>query len=97
VINTQGLREELISKNEEMWLGLQAVTTSLDMRTKNLREELSAKIEETQLGLQTSLDTRTKNLCEELDGEILDNRIHMKATKSKPELSLNVATAQEPT
>jgi hypothetical protein len=61
-------QEELISKTEEMWQGLQVVTTTL------LHEDLNPNFEE------TSLDTRTENLFEEFDWETLDTRIHVWTT-----------------
>jgi hypothetical protein len=62
---TQGLHEELNTEIEKTQLGLQAVTTSLNMWTKNLRKELDmetldmkrqttkALVETTGCGLET--------------------------------------------
>jgi hypothetical protein len=42
----QGLSEEFVVKVEQMQLGLQAVMTSFDMRTKDLCKEFSVEIQE---------------------------------------------------
>lgn len=48
----QGLSEELVVKVEEMQLGLQAVMTSFDTRTKNLYKEIRMDIQEAGINIK---------------------------------------------
>jgi hypothetical protein len=76
---TQGVNVKV----EEMHLGLQAVTMSLDTLNKNFREELNVKLEETHLGFQAltmTLNKRTKNLCEELKAKITKTQLVLRSS-----------------